>query len=200
MPLLTLWLMRTGTAVEFGDVLDHHAVWVLGVHPSVGSLEIRGDSDSAWTAHQRGDDQLPRAFFERFRRTGLSFVIRRSPGGTQALNKAGAVKGQFYYSTSANPRFGLLSLRAWSDISFGTVAQVNARPVWRPGTQTGDAPPPGAPTTRHGAYYGAPEDLSVWIAGPGQCDRQALWIHLDSGGERRRQRTRRRCKSRSREG
>ena len=36
--------------------------------------------------------------------------------------------------------------------------------------------PPGDPTTRNGAYYGAPEDLSIWIASPGQ----ALWIHLDS--------------------
>ena len=85
---------------------------MLGVHPTVGSLVIRGDSDSAWTAHQRGDDQLPRALFESFSRTGKSFVIHRSPGGTQALNKAEIVKGQFYYSTSANLRFGLTSLRA----------------------------------------------------------------------------------------
>ena len=42
---LKLWLMRSGTAVEFGDVPDRHAMWVLGVHPAVGSLEIRGDSD-----------------------------------------------------------------------------------------------------------------------------------------------------------
>ena len=55
------------------------------------------------------------------------------------------------------------------------VAQVNARPVWRSGTRTGDVVPPGDPTTRNGAYLGAPKDLSVWIAGPGQ----ALWTHLD---------------------
>ena len=174
--LLKLWPMRSGTAAEFGEVLDRHAVWVLAVHPDVGSLEIRGDSESAWTAHQRGDDQLPWALFERFRRTGRSFVIHRSPGGTQALKKAGTARGQFCYSMGANFRFGLLSLRAWSDMGLGAVAQVNARPVWRPGTRTGDAPPPGVHTTRKGAYYKVPEDLSVQIAGPGQ----ALWTHLDS--------------------
>ena len=76
----------------------------------------------------------------------------------------------------ANLRFGLLSPRAWSDMGLGVVVQVNARPVRRPGTRTGDAPPPGAHTTRKGAYYGVPEDLSVWIASPGQ----APWTHLDS--------------------
>ena len=60
-------------------------------------------------------------------------MIHRSPSGTQALNKAETVKRQPYYSMSASLRFGLLSLRAWSDMGLGAVAQVNARPVWRPG-------------------------------------------------------------------
>ena len=117
------------------------------------------------------------ALHAHFCRTGRSFVIHRSPGGGQALNRAGTVKGQFYYSTSANLRHGLLSLRGWSDMSIAAVAQVNARPVWRPGTRYGDERPAGAaPVTRHGAYYGAPADLSMWVAAPGQ----AIWIHLDS--------------------
>ena len=69
---------------------------VLAVHPDVGSLEIRGNSGSAWAAHQRGDGHLPKALFVRSRRTGRSFVICHSSGGTQALNMAEAAKGQFY--------------------------------------------------------------------------------------------------------
>mmetsp|Transcript_40458 Transcript_40458/g.90847 ORF Transcript_40458/g.90847 Transcript_40458/m.90847 type:complete len:122 (+) Transcript_40458:451-816(+) len=42
--LLKLWLMRTGTAPEFGDVLTRHAAWARAVH-NVGNLEVRGDSD-----------------------------------------------------------------------------------------------------------------------------------------------------------
>ena len=62
-------------------------------------------------------------------------------------------------------------------MGIAAVAQVNARPVWRPGTRSGDERHAGgAPVTRHGAYYGAPADLSVWVAAPGQ----ATWIHLDS--------------------
>ncbi len=86
--LLKLWPMRTGTASEFGTVLTRHATWTHAVH-DVGNLEVRGDSDSAWTAHQRGDDYLPRALHEHFSSTGRSFVIHRSPGGAQALKGSG---------------------------------------------------------------------------------------------------------------
>ena len=47
MPVLKMWLMRSGTAADFGEVLDRHAVWVHALHRDVGSLEVRGDSDSA---------------------------------------------------------------------------------------------------------------------------------------------------------
>ena len=53
-------------------------------------------------------------------------------------------------------------------MGIAAVAQVNARPVWRPGTRSGDERPAGAaPVTRHGAYYGAPADLLVWVAAQG---------------------------------
>ena len=85
--------MRTGNASEFGEVLTRHAAWAGEAHFGVGNLEFRGDSDSAWTAHQRGDDYLPMALHAHFCRTGRSFVIHRSPGGGQALSRAETVKG-----------------------------------------------------------------------------------------------------------